>query len=78
MSRAVGWPVRKAESGIDRHFKEIQRFPMLDPQDEYLLAKRWREAGDRDAAVTGSSSAICGWSPKSPEAIAATVCPSLT
>src|SRR5262249_7645693 len=39
-----------AESGIDRHFKEIQRFPMLGPQDEYLLAKRWREAGDRDAA----------------------------
>src|SRR5215471_13860807 len=50
MSRAVAWPVLKAESGIDRHFKEIQRFPMLDPQDEYLLAKRWREAGDRDAA----------------------------
>ena len=38
-----------AESGIDRHFKEIQRFPMLDPQEEYLLARRWREAGDRDA-----------------------------
>ena len=50
MSRAVAWPVLKAESGIDRHFKEIQRFPMLAPQDEYLLGKRWREAGDRDAA----------------------------
>jgi RNA polymerase sigma-32 factor len=50
MSRAVTWPMLKAESGIDRHFKEIQRFPMLDPQDEYLLARRWREAGDRDAA----------------------------
>jgi RNA polymerase sigma-32 factor len=50
MSRAVAWPIVTAESGIDRHFKEIQRFPMLDPQDEYLLAKRWREAGDRDAA----------------------------
>ena len=50
MSRAVTWPVLNAESGIDRHFKEIQRFPMLGPQDEYLLAKRWREAGDRDAA----------------------------
>jgi RNA polymerase sigma-32 factor len=50
MSRAVAWPIVAAESGIDRHFKEIQRFPMLDPQDEYLLAKRWREAGDRDAA----------------------------
>jgi RNA polymerase sigma-32 factor len=39
-----------AESGIDRHFKEIQRLPMLDPQQEYMLARRWREAGDRDAA----------------------------
>src|SRR3974390_381514 len=50
MSRAVTWPIVAAESGIDRHFREIQRFPMLDPQDEYLLAKRWREVGDRDAA----------------------------
>src|SRR6516162_273049 len=50
MSRAVTWPIITAESGIDRHFKEIQRFPMLDPQDEYLLAKRWRQHGDRDAA----------------------------
>src|SRR5262249_7465132 len=50
MSRAVAWPIVTAESGIDRHFKEIQQFPMLGPQDEYLLAKRWREVGDRDAA----------------------------
>src|SRR5215813_2337098 len=39
-----------AESGIDHYFKEIQRFPMLDRQQEYMLAKRWREDGDRDAA----------------------------
>ena len=39
-----------AESGIDHYFKDIQRFPMLDPQEEYMLAKRWREVGDRDAA----------------------------
>jgi len=50
MSRAVPWPMLTAESGIDRHFKEIQRLPMLDPQQEYMLARRWREAGDRDAA----------------------------
>ena len=50
MSRAVAWPVITAESGIDHYFKDIQRFPMLDPQEEYMLAKRWREAGDRDAA----------------------------
>ena len=39
-----------AETGIDRYFREIQRFSMLDPQEEYVLAKRWREDGDRDAA----------------------------
>jgi RNA polymerase sigma-32 factor len=50
MSRGVTWPIVTAESGIDHYFKEIQRFPMLDPQEEYMLAKRWREAGDRDAA----------------------------
>jgi RNA polymerase sigma-32 factor len=46
----VAWPNLTAESGIDRYFKDIQRFPMLDPQEEYMLARRWREAGDRDAA----------------------------
>ena len=50
VSRAVAWPILTAESGIDRHFNEIQRFRMLDRQEEYVLAKRWREDGDRDAA----------------------------
>jgi RNA polymerase sigma-32 factor len=50
MSPGVAWPILMAESGIDRHFKEIQRFPMLDRQEEYMLAKRWHEDGDRDAA----------------------------
>ena len=77
MSRGVTWPMLTAESGSDHYFKEIQRFPMLDPQEEYMLAKRWREAGDRDAGHR-LSSAICGSSLRSPGAIAATVCPSLT
>ena len=50
MPRAVAWPMLTAESGIDHYYKDIQRFPMLDPQEEYMLAKRWRDAGDRDAA----------------------------
>ena len=50
MSSGVTWPILTAQSGIDHYFKEIQRFPMLDPQEEYMLARRWREAGDRDAA----------------------------
>ncbi|MGA8291496.1 MAG: RNA polymerase sigma factor RpoH, partial [Rhodoplanes sp.] len=39
-----------AESGLTRYLEEIRRFPMLQPQEEYMLAKRWREHGDRDAA----------------------------
>ena len=50
MGRAATWPIVTAESGIGHYFEEIRRFPMLDPQEEYTLAKRWREDGDRDAA----------------------------
>ncbi len=50
MPRGVAWPMLTAESGIDHYFKDIQRFPMLDPQEEYMLAKRWRDAGDLDSA----------------------------
>jgi len=37
-------------SGAGRYLEEIQRFPMLEPQEEYRLAKSLREHGDRDAA----------------------------
>jgi RNA polymerase sigma-32 factor len=50
MARAAAWPILAAESGISHYFEEIRRFPMLDRQEEYMLAKRWREDGDRDAA----------------------------
>ena len=50
MGRAAAWPIVTAESGIGHYLQEIRRFPMLDPQEEYTLAKRWREDGDRDAA----------------------------
>jgi RNA polymerase sigma-32 factor len=50
MSPAIIWPMFTAESGSDHYYKDIQRFPMLDPQEEYMLAKRWRDASDRDAA----------------------------
>src|SRR5215467_5798263 len=39
-----------AESGIARYLEEIRRVPMLEPQDEYMLAQRWREHGDHEAA----------------------------
>jgi RNA polymerase sigma-32 factor len=50
MARAVTLPIPSAESGLTRYLEEIRRFPMLEPQDEYMFAKRWREHGDRDAA----------------------------
>src|SRR6266487_3929354 len=39
-----------AESGLTRYLEGIRRFPMLERQEEYLLAKRWRRHGDREAA----------------------------
>jgi len=48
MSAAL--PVLSAENGLSRYLAEIRRFPMLQPEEEYMLAKRWREHGDRDAA----------------------------
>src|SRR6516162_10633402 len=39
-----------AESGLTHYFKQIQRCPMLGREEEYMLAKRWREHADRDAA----------------------------
>jgi RNA polymerase sigma-32 factor len=50
VARTAALPILTAESGLTRYLKEIRRFPMLEPQDEYMLAKRWREHGDRDAA----------------------------
>jgi RNA polymerase sigma-32 factor len=50
MAQAATLPILTAESGLTRYLEEIRRFPMLEPQDEYMLAKRWREHGDRDAA----------------------------
>ena len=50
MAHAASLPILTAESGLTRYLEEIRRFPMLEPQEEYMLAKRWREHGDRDAA----------------------------
>jgi RNA polymerase sigma-32 factor len=36
--------------GLARYLEEIRRFPMLEPDEEYMLAKRWQQHGDADAA----------------------------
>ena len=43
-------PTLSSENGLSRYLSEIRRFPMLEPDQEYMLAKRWREDEDRDAA----------------------------
>lgn len=48
MSAAI--PMLASDSGLNRYLSEIRRFPMLEPEQEYMLAKRWREHDDRDAA----------------------------
>jgi RNA polymerase sigma-32 factor len=50
MAHAAAVPFLTAESGLSRYLEEIRRFPMLEPQEEFMLAKRWREHGDRNAA----------------------------
>jgi RNA polymerase sigma factor (sigma-70 family) len=50
MLRANHHSARTSEALHPRYLEEIRRFPMLEPQEEYMLAKSWREHGDRDAA----------------------------
>jgi RNA polymerase sigma-32 factor len=37
-------------SSLSRYLEEIRRFPMLEPEEEFMLAKRWQEQGDSEAA----------------------------
>jgi RNA polymerase sigma-32 factor len=50
MAHTAVSPMLTAESGLSRYLQRIRRFPMLEAQEEYMLAKRWREHGDREAA----------------------------
>lgn len=43
-------PVLANEGGLSRYLDEIRKFPMLEPSEEFMLAKRWREHGDTEAA----------------------------
>jgi RNA polymerase sigma-32 factor len=50
MVHARALPLLTAESGLTRYLDAIRGYPLLEPQEEYMLAKRWREHGDHDAA----------------------------
>jgi DNA-directed RNA polymerase sigma subunit (sigma70/sigma32) len=47
MARTAALPILTAEPGLTHYFEEIRRFPMLERQEEYMLAKRWRESTSR-------------------------------
>ena len=42
--------VTEGSGGLSYYLEEIRRFPMLEPDEEYMLAKRWQEHGDAEAA----------------------------
>src|SRR6202022_3047151 len=50
MARTSLPAIAAGESGLSRYLTEIRKFPMLAPDEEYMLAKRYKEHGDRDAA----------------------------
>ena len=50
MASTAALPTLTPEPGFTHYLEEIRRFPMLERQEEYMLAKRWREHGDRGAA----------------------------
>jgi RNA polymerase sigma-32 factor len=47
----VSIPASGGEAGLNRYLAEIKKFPILSPEEEYMLAKRWREHGDTEAAA---------------------------
>ena len=50
MASTPSVPVVGSESNLTRYLQEIRTFPMLEPQQEYMLAKAWREHEDTDSA----------------------------
>ena len=50
MSNYKNRPAPSPENGLNRYLQEIRKFPMLEPGQEYMLAKRWIEEQDADAA----------------------------
>jgi len=44
-------PASGGEAGLNRYLAEIKKFPILTPEEEFMLAKRWTEHQDTDAAA---------------------------
>lgn len=50
MNSYANLPAPSPEQGLSRYLQEIRRFPMLEPEQEYMLAKRWVDHQDTEAA----------------------------
>lgn len=50
MSNYKNLPAPSPEQGLNRYMQDIRKFPMLEPEQEYMLAKRWVDHEDTDAA----------------------------
>jgi len=50
MSNLKNLPAPSPEQGLNRYMQEIRKFPMLEPEEEYMLAKRWVDHEDTEAA----------------------------
>ena len=50
MNTLPNLPIISPEGNLARYLQEIRKFPMLEQEEEYMLAKRWREHDDIEAA----------------------------
>ena len=50
MSTYTNLPAPSPEQGLNRYLQEIRKFPLLEPEEEYMLAKRWVDHEDARAA----------------------------
>ncbi len=51
MARTTSLPaIASGEAGLQRYLQDIRQFPMLQPEEEFMLGKRWKEHGDAKAA----------------------------
>ncbi len=51
MAKTASLPaIASGEAGLQRYLQDIRQFPMLQPEEEFMLAKRWKEHGDAKAA----------------------------